>query len=64
LYFIYNKGFHEECDKAKKSGSGPATAKRRLYSVLSNVTYSPTHRQAGALNYKQPVNTSHCFRFV
>jgi len=31
---------------------------------LSNVTYWPRHRQAGAQTIKYSVNTSHCSRFV
>ena len=50
-YDIFKTGFLEECDKEENVAvTGAATTsclKISLYNVLSNVTYSPSHRQVG-----------------
>jgi len=62
--YTSSKGFLEECGK-KEHVAVSATAavscmKRRLLNVLSTVTYSPTHRQAGAptINIKSTLRTA------
>jgi hypothetical protein len=45
-YYISNNGLLEECDKEENvEVTGAATAS--CVKFLSNVTYSPSHRQAG-----------------
>jgi hypothetical protein len=67
-YDIFHTSFLEECDKEENVAvTGAATLSRlkiRLYNVLSNVTYFPSHRQTGNPNDKYLVNTSQRSRFV
>jgi hypothetical protein len=52
-YYIYIKDILEECDMEENlERTGAVTAscsKRRMQKVFSDVTYFPSHRQAGAI---------------
>jgi hypothetical protein len=52
MYYISNKGLHENCDKEENLAvTGAVTAfcmEIILKNVLSNVTYSPNYGQGGA----------------
>jgi len=51
-YYISNKGLLEECDKEENlevtGAAASSCLKIRLYNLVSNVTYSPSHRHASA----------------
>ena len=61
---VSNKGLLEECDvKENVAVTGAATAsclKSRMQNVLPNVTYSPSHRQAGTptINIRSTLRTA------
>jgi hypothetical protein len=64
LYSISNKGLVEECNKEENLAVIEAATfscfQRRLYNTLFKVTYSPSHRQAGApvMNIQSTIRTA------
>jgi len=56
LYYVSNKGLFEACDKeanvAVAGGCCCLLFEKKTVKGLSNVTYSPSHRQAGGPKIK------------
>jgi hypothetical protein len=66
IYYISNIGFLEEREEDEyvevtgAAATHTSCLKRRVYNILSNVTYWPSHRQAGAptINIQSTLRTA------